>query len=231
MNLCASCGWPTRRMALSTLRCRCSSASDLRTPAHKACGCLLPNWPTPCSCRSKAGRSNARQRIVQHGGVAAIHFADEAQGQMQLLARLPARAGHAALNQHDALRHDSRDRQRHEQPHRASRPSGRRRGTEAPRRHSRGWRRSCAPPAPRHRYNGPAWHAAPSRAPSQAPLPVASAASRAGGKARTKIVSIASKARLLPNQVSIADIDPGAQRRAQRHARHAQMQAPDEQRS
>ena len=37
--------------------------------------------------------------------VAATHFADEAQGQMQLLARLPARARNAALDQHDGLRH------------------------------------------------------------------------------------------------------------------------------
>ena len=39
------------------LRARCSSNAFLRAAAQSACGCLLPNWPTLCSCRSKAGAS------------------------------------------------------------------------------------------------------------------------------------------------------------------------------
>src|SRR4051812_40543761 len=51
VNLCAYLspeegGWPTLRIALSTLRCRWSKRSFLRAAAHRACGCLLPNWPT-----------------------------------------------------------------------------------------------------------------------------------------------------------------------------------------
>ena len=41
--------------------------------------------------------------ILDGTGISAVHLADKAQGQMQLLAALPARAGHSALQQHQTL--------------------------------------------------------------------------------------------------------------------------------
>jgi hypothetical protein len=59
-------------------------------------------------------RIDPRESIVQGAGVATVHLADEAQGQMQLFARLPAGAGHSALQQHELLGDGIRDGKGHE---------------------------------------------------------------------------------------------------------------------
>ncbi len=68
---------------------------------------------------------DARQGLVQHDRGLIIHLANEAQGEMELIAGLPAGARHAALNQQQGLRNLFWQRQRHKQPHWANLPSGR----------------------------------------------------------------------------------------------------------
>ena len=60
---------------------------------------------------------NSGQSVFNHGGAATIGLAYEGQGQVQLLAALPPRARHAALEQQQRTSHLFRNRQRHEQPH------------------------------------------------------------------------------------------------------------------
>ena len=141
---------------------------------------------------------------------------------MQLLARLPARARHAALDQHQRLRHRVREWQGHEQSHsRAAFPSGSARRNSSNTSAIAAARRSDAIAAsaiaPPRRPMRPA---AASCAPAQAPRPGGAAppaglaAARAGTSRRC-----ASRPRAAPEPDQHADIDPGAERGAQRHAR------------
>ena len=155
----------------------------------------------------KARRLDSRQRVVQHGGVAAIHFADEAQGQVQLLARLPARAGHTALDQHDGLRHR---RPEWPEPRTVSSRQPSQRQTAAEQQHHR----AIADPGAedrrgqrRHIRQMPLHHQR-RRARAQPGAPAGGDAPPAatGGSARTNAVSMASSVWLLPDQVRIATL-------------------------
>ena len=181
--------------------------------------------------RAAAGRRPAHRCPPAHrpdgAGIAAIHFADEAQGQMQSARGLPARAGHAALQSASAPA----------PPHRESAsatnsliartcPAAGGCGTPAAPRHSRARAQTIAAASA---ATSPCALQQPAARPPRRRAPAASAASSAGRQARAGIAFRSPAGRgCCPIQVRIADIDPGAQRRAQRHARDAQMQAPDE---
>ena len=61
--------------------------------------CLAAEFADAFQRQRELRRFDQRQRVVDSRCVAAVHFADEPQRQMQLLARLPVRAGHAGLQQ------------------------------------------------------------------------------------------------------------------------------------
>ena len=114
----------------------------------------------------------------------------------------------------------ARQRQRHEQSHRASLPNGKRRRNSSthgaiadPRAHDRGGQRSY------HPRNDRAPASAAKTAPTQAPMPVAMAASRTGASAVTNCGLDRQQGAASTQPGQDADIDPGAQRGAQRHAR------------
>src|SRR4051812_15631742 len=127
---------------------------------------------------------------------------------MQLLARTPARAGHALLEGEEAVRHIFGQRERDEEADHveapARRPSGsarRKASTTAP---YASTPTAIAPASINSSWKRPAANVCASIAPPQAPAPAAMAANNTGRTASRKRLSTDSSARLCPTMVRIA---------------------------
>ena len=159
---------------------------SINTPALER-PALIAELADAMQLQREVRHGDARQRVVDVVGDIAIHIADEGQRQVQLLAALPARPGHPALQKHQRLGHALRDGKADKQSHGALRARGLMRpsreggpGRPAP------CRRNIIPPpaAPRpglrHRHARPK-AARPQRRPRRRPAPPAvRQAARAG---------------------------------------------------
>jgi len=77
-----------------------------RIGAHRrpqAVRLAVPELTHAMQLQIEGGSIDRGQRIAECRRVTAVHLADKAQGQVQLLAGLPARARHPALNQQQRL--------------------------------------------------------------------------------------------------------------------------------
>ncbi len=76
-----------RCSAVSILRWRCSSASFGANAGPQRVRVLAAELADALQFEPERRRRNRGERVLNGGGIASVHFADEAQGQVKLVAR------------------------------------------------------------------------------------------------------------------------------------------------